>query len=374
MINMISAKDILLQASSSMIDIASLKKMIIPSNSTTNMMTNTRSGIIHKTKERNKQQQQQQILIIDDLDILLEGSSDDESGTFLFDERRATLHAILESIDEIVQERSKGGGITKHYNLPFILGICCSDSFNIPPILNRIGRFEKIVTMLPPSEVQRREILRFMINQLPIANNHSIKDDGGNPMSTEKLIEVWSVALARTTAGCVASDLKRICIDALTRSKSRNSKVLSNANDILSHRMDDGEGEEGILWEEIREATRSCIPSQLAQLDVSIPRDENEHFDTSLLVDKRDTKERFQQSWQSFGGYSEMKANLFRTVFRPWCRRHFDGGDNYPMSQLEREVPPPTGILFHGPSGTGKTFAADCLARSLGLNVVKVRI
>lgn len=33
----------------------------------------------------------------------------------------------------------------------------------------------------------------------------------------------------------------------------------------------------------------------------------------------------------------------------------------------------PSGVLFHGPPGVGKTFAAMCLASSLGLHCVKVR-
>lgn len=114
-------------------------------------------------------------------------------------------------------------------------------------------------------------------------------------------------------------------------------------------------------------------PFSTSHLDVSIPRDEIEHLDVSNFVDKRGTEEWFQDCWQSFGGYEKIKADLYRTVFRPWCRRHHYTSDNSPMSKLEREVPPPTGILFHGSSGTGKTFAADCLARSLGLNVIKVR-
>ena len=32
----------------------------------------------------------------------------------------------------------------------------------------------------------------------------------------------------------------------------------------------------------------------------------------------------------------------------------------------------PSGVLFHGPPGNGKTLAAMCLASSLGLHCVKV--
>jgi len=36
-------------------------------------------------------------------------------------------------------------------------------------------------------------------------------------------------------------------------------------------------------------------------------------------------------------------------------------------------ITPPAGVIFYGPSGVGKTFAAECLASSLGLNVIKVK-
>lgn len=341
------------------------------------------------------QRLRRRILIIDDLDVLIDNNDVESSKVILSHERRAALHAVLESIDEIVQTRKHHPtkiSIDKkddHNNtIPFILGICRCDPMDVPSILNRIGRFEKIVTMLPPSEIQRREILKSMMQQLPIIGNN----DNGSVM-IDDIVHTWSVVLARTTAGCVASDLQMICMDALTRSQTRNSKEIpipirsdvddeetANENDItLLYRIIEGESSI-VTWEDLREATRSCIPSQLADLDVSIPSnemDDENHImnplNNNMVVDKRGTKEWFEECWKSLGGYEEIKADLYRTVFRPWCRRHYDTLGKITMSKLERDVPPPTGILFHGVSGTGKTFAADCLAKALGLNIIKVR-
>ena len=332
MINIISAKDLLLQTSSSVIDINSLKKMILGTNSHMR---------INQTKQHTRQ-----ILVIDDLDVLLDMNSETDTISLLLDEKRATLHAILESIDEIAQKRkqdgnnldgaiSKSGEPNSNY-LPMILGICCSDYLEIPSILNRIGRFEKIVTMPPPSEIQRREILGAMINQLPIANSCNRESALDYAKERENHIRTWSTALARATAGCVSSDLKRICIDALTISKASNfNETYSYDNNLALYSV---EGNDGVRWEDLREATRSCIPSQLAHLDVSIPRDEIEYLDGSNFEDKRGTEKWFQHCWQSFGGYGKIKADLYRTVFRPWCRRHHYVSDKKNVEGLKLVV------------------------------------
>lgn len=353
----ISAKDILLQASSSILDVEALKRLLIPSSFNF---------------------KKQYILIIDDIDVVLDFDDDGEgtSSTYLFDEKRAALHAILDSIDNLVKQRMA----SKHRNrnavqgysyLPFIFGICCTEQAKIPSSLNCCGRFEKIIEMNPPTELQRQKMLKSMLAQLPIINYGSqklnVEDDDSS--SKDKEIDLWSKALARTTPGCVASDLKKICIDAMTRSSSRNISQITNdeqINDSRHHR--------GVSWEDMSEAARSCIPSQLAQLDVTIPRDlSNQLVVSSNSSSNRGTKDYFEQSWQGFNGYQAIKADLYRTVYRPWCRRHYINEDNaQSMSKLEMEVPPPSGILFHGPSGTGKTYAVDCLAMSLGLNMVKV--
>jgi SpoVK/Ycf46/Vps4 family AAA+-type ATPase len=382
-VNLISARDLLLQASSSTCDVNALKQIMISS-------IKKQDDISSSTQRIN----QRQIFVIDDLDVLLDeedaGNNDSSSATSiskLSHERRIALQAVLEVIDEMVQPRRNNSmfdinSIAHDDNdvnlIPLILGVYCSESFNAPPILNRVGRFEKVLTMAPPSELQRQSIFISMLDQLPILK-HGMKS-GTNEDSRDKtkLIELWSTALARTTAGCVASDLKRICIDATTISGARSTKVNSNDDgDILLFSITEEEDKEiEVSWEDLKEATRSCIPSQLAQLDVTIPRDamDQDNFDILSFVDTRGTKEWFQKCWPKFGGYHDMKADLYRTVFRPWCRRQHlsNKWDRRRMSQLEKEVPPPTGILFHGASGTGKTFAADCLARSLGLNIIKV--
>ena len=74
-----------------------------------------------------------------------------------------------------------------------------------------------------------------------------------------------------------------------------------------------------IKWNDLREAARTCIPSQLAQLDVtktaSYPHGEDDSSPDLLKV--------HEWSWRNFGGYQYVKKRLFRTVVIPW-RRYVD--------------------------------------------------
>lgn len=186
--------------------------------------------------------------------------------------------------------------------------------------------------MPPPTQVQRGEILASILH---------------GAMKESKR-HIWAQCLASQTAGCVASDLRRLCADAWTKAWSRS--------------QDDIE----ITWNFLREAAQICIPSQLAQLDVTktSPYPEEDGAPEILKV--------HEWSWCNFGGYSAVKKRLFRTVVMPWRRFISVSGDKN-LEIQESWVTPPSGVLFHGPPGVGKTFAASCLASSLGLHVVKVK-
>lgn len=315
--NILSANDIILEASSTY-DVSQLQKYI------------EKFVLTSKSNQR--------ILIIDDLDSVI--SYDDES--MVDYEKRNALNAIISVVDTLHPRK-----FTDIDSIPvFILGFCCSIDL-IPDSLVKIGRFEKTISMFPPTEKQREQILNEMIHCLPI---HTPEND-----ENEARIK-WSTVIAQYTGGCVASDLKAICVDALTRSMAR-SKV--NSLEV-----------KGVQWDDIKEATRNCIPSQLAQLDVTLSRDIDKVHHTQHLT----LKEEFLASFQCFGGYGELKAKIYRTVILPWKRRYTTTElSTTSISSLERMIAPPTGVLFHGPSGTGKTFAAECLASALRLNVIRIR-
>lgn len=265
------------------------------------------------------------LLVIDDLQVL----ASEEEEESLYDPELLLVHnSILEALSRL----------STVIPLPFILGIAHKGS-QLPKELVKIGRLEKELTIEPPSQVQREEILASILADV---------------MDNEKRRRRWSETLASQTAGCVASDLRRLSADVWTRAWSRSPDNVE------------------ITWNDLRDAAHTCVPSQLAQLDVT---------KTPVFPHEGDGPPDPQQihewSWRNFGGYHEVKKRLYRTVVMPW-RRFIarTGRENDSENDEIRDswVTPPSGVLFHGSPGVGKTVAASCLASSLELHVVKVRV
>lgn len=262
------------------------------------------------------QLQQCKLWILDDLHLLERGDSDEEQRD---NERTIVQNSIVEAFD-LYHDKCR------------IVGIGQVEA-KLPTELTKIGRLEKSIQMLPPTQAQR-----------VIIWEHLLFD---NCVLTSSTRQNWSLALASTTAGCVVADLVRIYQNARTRSWAK-----------VQH------GETAtIQWEELREEARSCIPSQLSELDVAKPA----FFEAGLSW-----AEIHRKSWNAFAGYTTVKQQVFRHVVCPWrqfLRTMDEGTDGSEMAWLE----PPAGVLFHGPSGCGKTFAVQCLADSLELPMIKVR-
>jgi SpoVK/Ycf46/Vps4 family AAA+-type ATPase len=225
-----------------------------------------------------------------------------------------------------------------------ILGIAQSDT-NLPSEFTKSGRLEKTLQMLPPTQLQRMKIWKYILardtNGRSFLNNSaSLNDD-------------WIVTLASSTAGCVPRDLLRIYRDAHYKVQARNTQSCESPS-VLE-------------WEDLKEAIKSTIPSQLSELDVVRP---------TIFDEGVSWKEIHLRSWQNFGGYPLLKKSVYRQVVVPW--RYFLQSLDESLSEeiIKNEktwLEPPPGILFHGISGTGKTVAAKCLAVSLGLPIIQVR-
>jgi AAA family ATPase len=211
-----------------------------------------------------------------------------------------------------------------------ILAIAQNES-HLPSELTKIGRLEKTVHMLPPTQAQRVEIWR-------------------NILGKEAAIDAprWALPLASSTPGCVARDLHRALRNAKTQSLANQRKEEHNETIVLE-------------WEVIRDAVKALIPSQLSELDVVHPE--------MLDSDSLSWKDIFNHSFNGLGGYHSVKSHLYRHVVAPW--RHFLQSTSGQETKLW--VDPPAGVLFYGRSGTGKTMAAKCLAASLELPLIQVR-
>ena len=293
------------------------------------------------------------LLVMDDLHILgVEDTTQDAVQANVDAEMLVVRNSILQVVDDLSNYRQKVA----------ILGIAQSSS-NLPQELTRIGRLEKEVTMPPPTQRQREMILQHLISKISVTNELDTGTSHGPP----KRATIWAEALSPVTVGCVAGDLCRLLAAAWTKSTAR---AWDGENDAFST---------SISWEDLQEVTRTYVHLQLLDMDVSKPQTfftEKYGDGGEAAISPDDWPKIHELSWQSFGGYTDIKKRLLRTVVGPWRRflksLDDDGdADNGIVSTMS--LSPPPGVLFHGPSGNGKTFAASCLGSSLGLPMIKVR-
>jgi SpoVK/Ycf46/Vps4 family AAA+-type ATPase len=262
-----------------------------------------------------KQNGPDSLLIVDDLDVLAMETADDL--LMLDNERRLVLNVLIQVLDKAVASGVRIVGISQ-------------DESMLPLAIVKIGRLEKIVSVHTPSQLQRELILVDILQQSSALVHVTVLQ--------------WAQLLASATAGFVAADLRRLAADAWTRAISKS-----------------GETNAVPTWDDWREAVMSCTPSQLAALDVIKP---TLFLNNTTRANWLDIHE---SSWKQFAGYDSIKKRLFRTVVAPWRRLL--------SSELGQTSPvaPPSGLLFHGESGCGKSLAASCIQSSIGLPMIKVR-
>jgi SpoVK/Ycf46/Vps4 family AAA+-type ATPase len=264
------------------------------------------------------------LFIIDDLH-LLEREDNEEQETTIDVEFLLVQNSIVEAIDQLQERGCK------------ILGIGQVAS-QLPYVLSKIGRLEKHVTMLPPTQSQRVTIWKYLLQP---------------DVPDLELQYRWASALSPGTTGCVVKDMVQLYQDAWTRAWARSSRSSSSSSSTPP-----------LEWEDLREAARACIPSQLSELDVQKPITASDNLSWVEIHEK---------SWSTFGGYATIQKRVFRHVVGPWRRflRELEDSDANGTTPLGMDPPP--GVLFHGFPGCGKTHAANCLAASLGLPMIQVR-
>jgi len=296
-----------------------------------------------------------QLLVIDDLSIFAtdESALGGDSVSLPVDpEILVVRNAILQIMDEVSMsnqvDKGQGSGMA-------ILAIAQTTS-NLPADFCRSGRLEKEVTMYPPTESQRELILRQILKSLDVP---------------EGRIHKWAEALCTVTVGCVAGDLRRILATAWTKAAARDYNVEEQ------HRVPRPE----IQWEDVFKAAQLHVPIQLESVDVCKPTSFISGDPTNEMskdgIDPNDWVKVHELSWKKFGGYPKIKKRVLRTVVGPWKRflKLTDTEDDSTTvgPSTTTGISPPPGVLFHGVSGNGKSFAAVCLGSSLGLPMIKIR-
>jgi transitional endoplasmic reticulum ATPase len=190
----------------------------------------------------------------------------------------------------------------------------------IDPALRRPGRFDREIVIPVPNVEGRRAILRIHSRRMPLAPDVDLE------------------RLAQITHAFVGADLEALCKEAgmvaLRRYLSLEGENHLDAILSTSARLQ-------ILMEDFLTALREIEPTATRE------------FYT----------ERSTVKWHHVGGLKKIKETLVSIV---------DWPAKYPDLFAAGMVRPPRGILFSGPSGTGKTLMARALAGETGLNFISI--
>ncbi|HMK52392.1 MAG TPA: AAA family ATPase, partial [Thermodesulfobacteriota bacterium] len=190
----------------------------------------------------------------------------------------------------------------------------------IDPALRRPGRFDREIVIPVPNTEGRRAILRIHSRRMPLGPDVNID------------------RLAQITHAFVGADLEALCKEAgmVAMRRYLSLEGENHLESVLAH-------------SEQLQITMEDFLAALREIEPTATRE----FYT----------ERSAVKWHHIGGLHRIKEALISIV---------DWPTKYPDLFAEGKVLPPRGILFSGPSGTGKTLMVKALAGETGLNFISV--
>ncbi len=191
----------------------------------------------------------------------------------------------------------------------------------LDPALRRPGRFDRELRVPIPDAPGRLEILKIHTRGMPL-------DDG-----------VDLDQLAKATHGFVGADLESLSREAAIKALRRILPSLDLDSAELPY-----EALLGLRVEraDFEAALNEIEPSALREVFVEVPP----------------------VRWDDVGGLDEVKARLREVI--EWPERFRDAFERY-------GVRAPSGVLLHGPTGTGKTLLAQAVANECGVNFISIK-
>jgi len=248
--------------------------------------------------------------------------------------RKAPRVIFIDEIDAIAPKREKVLGDVEKRVVAQLLAlmdgmvrrgrVIVIGATNIPemidPALRRPGRFDREITIPVPNAQGRHIILKIHSRRMPLTPDVDLE------------------YLAQITHGFVGADLEALCKEAGMVTLRRHVQLYTK------DKID-------------------TILQDTANMKVTM-----DDFLTALVeVEPSATREFFTERstvrWENVGGLSDIKETLISIV---------DWPNKYPELFAAGKLAPPRGILFSGPSGTGKTLMARALAGETGLNFITV--
>ncbi len=196
---------------------------------------------------------------------------------------------------------------------------------NIPelvdPALRRPGRFDREITIGVPNRQGRTQILKIHSRKMPLAED----------VDLERLGEI--------THGYVGADLSALCKEAGMAALRRIVPKIRYEVDEKPTLPEDTEVI--VTSDDFLEAFKSVEPTSTREFMVERPR----------------------IKFEDIGGLKKIKQSLLSIIEMPTLDiPHFGG----------KTMGPPRGILFSGPSGTGKTLMAKAFAGQLGQTIIAI--
>ena len=190
----------------------------------------------------------------------------------------------------------------------------------VDPALRRPGRFDREIVIPVPNAEGRLTILKIHSCRMPLADDVDLE------------------RLAQITYGFVGADLEALCKEAGMVTLRRYVELYGKdkIDEILAET-------------ENLQITKEDFLTALREIEPSATRE----FFT----------ERSTIRWDQVGGLEQIKETLISIVNWPY---------KYPELFTVGKLAPPRGILFSGPSGTGKTLMAKALAGETGLNFISI--
>jgi transitional endoplasmic reticulum ATPase len=193
---------------------------------------------------------------------------------------------------------------------------------NIPdvldPALRRPGRFDREIMIPVPNEEGRLKILEIHTRYMPLSDDVDLKK------------------IAEMTHGFVGADLASLCREAGMHA----FRKIINKNEIFGN-FSENDKEIIVSMSDFNKSFKEIEPSALREYSLEISK----------------------VKMSDIGGLKKIKQDLISLVKLPL---------KFPKAYKHLQLDSAKGILFVGPSGTGKTLMAKALANESGVNFITI--
>lgn len=198
----------------------------------------------------------------------------------------------------------------------------CADPDDINDNIRSLIKFEINVNV--PNDIERREILRYLLEDLEVSNDVNIE------------------SLALQSAALTPNDLEYIVSNVKLIAKNRLKKESKDLN---------------IKFNELIKINGGSIILNSEDFENSINKARNKFSDSIGAPRIPNVK------WEDVGGLDLVKNEILDTIEMPLKHPELFG------SGMKKR----SGLLFYGPPGTGKTLLAKAIATNFSLNFFSVK-